>query len=175
MQARQASPDVGSQRVRWAVVRQPAGHWLFPNTPGSHHRRTTSGHRQGKHGRCGAAAVEFAVCLPVIVLIICSSIEACSMIFLQQALQTTAYETVRVATSPLSEEGEAMARGQQILIERDIEGATIQIEPADTADLPPGSPVTVTVTAPSDAHRVLPTTWFFNGGDLTAECYMLKG
>jgi len=39
----------------------------------------------------GAAVVEFAILLPVFVLILFGSIEACSMIFLQQSLEMAAY------------------------------------------------------------------------------------
>ena len=37
-------------------------------------------------GRGGVAAVELAVCLPVIVVLVFAAIESCSMIFVTQAL-----------------------------------------------------------------------------------------
>ena len=48
----------------------------------------------------GAAAVEFAIVLPVFVLILLGSIETCTMIFLQQSLEMAAYEGARVAIVP---------------------------------------------------------------------------
>ena len=44
--------------------------------------------------------VELAVCLPVIALLVLASIEACTMIFVQQGLETVAYETARFAVAP---------------------------------------------------------------------------
>ena len=45
----------------------------------------------------GVAAAELAVCLPVIVLIVIATIEACSALFLKQSLTAAAYEGVRTA------------------------------------------------------------------------------
>ena len=42
--------------------------------------------------REGAAVVEFAVCLPLIVLIVLGTIEAGSLLFLKQTLVQAAYE-----------------------------------------------------------------------------------
>ena len=55
------------------------------------HRRTTRSNRRG------IAAVELAVCLPVIVLLVFGSIEASSFIFLKQSLNVSAYEGIREA------------------------------------------------------------------------------
>jgi Flp pilus assembly protein TadG len=53
--------------------------------------------QSGIPGRRGVAAAEFAVCLPVLVLVVFASIEACSMIFLKESLTVAAYEGSRVA------------------------------------------------------------------------------
>lgn len=45
-----------------------------------------------KRKRRGAAVVEFAVCLPVIIIIVFGAIEAASLLFLKQALIQSAYE-----------------------------------------------------------------------------------
>jgi len=47
--------------------------------------------------RFGAAAVEFAVCLPLIILIVAGSIEGASLLFLRQALIQSSYEGAKVA------------------------------------------------------------------------------
>ena len=46
------------------------------------------------------AVVELAVCLPVLVLIIMGSIEACNLTFLKQKLTEAAYQGAMVATQP---------------------------------------------------------------------------
>jgi len=121
----------------------------------------------------GAAAVEFAVCLPILVSIVFGSIEGCSMIFLQQSLQTAAYEAARTAVRPVSSTAEAVNRGQFLLHERNVKSGNVSVEPSDVSTTPAGSQVTVTATAPSDANRILPC-WFFSKEQLSASCTMLK-
>ena len=69
------------------------------NSPRNHHRPTKSVGGDAP-SRSGVAAVEFAVCLPVLVVLILGSIECCSMIFLRQSLAIVAYEGLRVAVKP---------------------------------------------------------------------------
>jgi hypothetical protein len=114
--------------------------------------------------------MEIAVCIPILVPIVFASIEAASMIFVQQALQTTAYETARVAVSPGATDADAVSWGTQMIELRNVKGASISIHPPAGS---PGSDVTVTVTASTDANRLLPT-WFFNAGDLSASCTMKR-
>ena len=47
--------------------------------------------------RRAAAAAELAICLPLIVMLVMASIEACTMIFLDHGLTIASYEGVRVA------------------------------------------------------------------------------
>ena len=47
--------------------------------------------------REGAAVVEFAVCLPLVILIVLGTIEAGSLLFLKQTLVQAAYEGAKVA------------------------------------------------------------------------------
>lgn len=130
-------------------------------------------YRRRRTPRCGAASVEFAVCLPVIVVIVFASIEACSMIFLKQALQITAYESVRVAIAMSGTSDAAVARGNEMLTQRNVKQGSVKLAPADVQHLAPGQKVTVTATAPIGANRVV-SSWFFSSGDLSATCVMLR-
>lgn len=94
------------------------------------------------------------------------------MIFVQQALQTTAYETARVAVNRGSTDAEAIRWGDQVIEMRRVQAASISISPS-VNDLEPGTDVTVTVTADVDANRMLPA-WFFNSRDLSASCTMQR-
>ncbi len=94
------------------------------------------------------------------------------MIFVQQALQTTAYETARAAVKTDSTNAEATSWGTQMLQLRNVKAGSLSIRPR-VNDLPPGTMVTVTVTADTDANRLLPA-WFFNTGDMTASCTMQR-
>src|SRR5882762_9040916 len=94
--------------------------------------------------RSGVAAVEFAVCLPVVMLVVFASIEASSMIFLKIDLQTTAYESARVGSAPTGTSADAISRGNDFLTQRNVHGGTVQTSPADITTVPVGGQFTVT-------------------------------
>ena len=123
--------------------------------------------------RSGVAVTEFAVCLPVIMLMILAMIESCSMIFLKQSLTISSYEGVRTALIDNATADDVRSSSQQILDDRRIQGGTITITPANFEALPPGEYVQVTVTAPADANSVIPGS-FFLGRTLTGTATMMK-
>ena len=71
--------------------------------------------RNTRGKRFGAAAVELAVCLPAIVLLILGSIEACTMVFVKQSLHIAAYEGVRRAIRYDSSEQSVLERCEQTI------------------------------------------------------------
>ena len=117
--------------------------------------------------------MELAVCLPVIVLIVFASIEACGMIYLQQSIQTAAYETARFAVTPRSTSDAATARRAQILADRRVAGATFELTPVDVTAAARGTQVVVRVTAPLDLNRIMPD-FFFGNQQLQAQVTMLR-
>ena len=125
------------------------------------------------HGRSGVAATEFAVCLPVIVLLVLAVIESCTMIFLKQSLTIAAYEGVRTALEDNAAGTDVVRSGQQILTERRVRGGTITINPLNFPALNPGQFITVTVTAPADPNSIIPGS-FFRGRMLSASATMMK-
>ena len=108
-----------------------------------------------KQRRKGSATTELAVCLPLVMLLIFGGIEAANGIFLKQGLTVAAYETAKMATTVGYSVADAQNRGQQILTARGFSGATIAISP-NTTQLFPGTPVTVTVSAPADLNAISP-------------------
>ncbi len=123
--------------------------------------------------RRAAATVELAVCLPVIVLLAIGSMESASMIFLRQALVQSAYETVKESVKINGSQATALDRGKEVLAFRDITGESITFEPANVDDLDPGTPVTVTISAPGDANSVIPFGPF-KGRNISVTATMLK-
>jgi Flp pilus assembly protein TadG len=121
----------------------------------------------------GAAAVECAVCLPLLVTIVFGAIEACSMIFVQQSLQTVAYETARRAASPLVDNATAEAYGNQLLTQRKVNSGSVTVAGETVAGYSQLELVTVTASAPIAANRMLPN-WFLGASNLTARCTMLN-
>ena len=122
--------------------------------------------------RRGVAAAELAVCLPVIVLMVLATIEACSMVFLKQSLTVAAYEGVRVALVQGSTASSVQATCQQILLDRHVAGATVSVQPSNIAALNPGDFVDVTISAPCVSNSVVPVR-FYRGRTLSATASMM--
>jgi Flp pilus assembly protein TadG len=120
----------------------------------------------------GVAAAELAVCLPVVVLIVLATIEACSALFLKQSLTVAAYEGVRTALAQRTIPGSIQATCNQILQDRNVKNATVTITPPDITKLQPGDFIDITVSAPCDSNSVVPTA-FYRGRTLTAKASMM--
>ena len=129
----------------------------------------------GRRGRSrkprGVAAAELAVCLPVVVLLVIATIEACSAIFLKQSLTVAAYEGIRTAVVD-GASGDVQAACNQILADRKIQGASVTVTPSNLASLQPGEFIDVRVSAPCDQNSLVPTT-FYRGRSLTATASMM--
>ena len=123
--------------------------------------------------REGVAAAEFAVCLPVIVLLVLAMLESCTMIFLQQSLTVTAYEGVRTALEERAVSADVQSTCRQILADRRIQGGTVTINPPNFEALPPGEYIEVTVSALTDLNSIIRGS-FFSGKTLTATATMMK-
>lgn len=109
-----------------------------------------------KRLRRGAAVVEFAVCLPVILLIVFGSIEAASMLFLRQALIQSSYEAAKVAVKHTGTNSAATIAAQQVAAGRRINSLTITFQPADVSRAAKGDFIRVTVAAPGNPNSLIP-------------------
>jgi Flp pilus assembly protein TadG len=123
--------------------------------------------------RRGAAAVETAVCLPLIILVVLGTIETCSIIFLQQSLQNAAYEATRVAAVPEKSTSDGQSVGQQIISQRKIQGGSVTVTETSMVGFGTAKLITATATAPVDSNRVLPA-WVISLPTLSARCTMVK-
>ena len=112
--------------------------------------------RKYRANRRAAAAVELAICLPVVVLIVLSSIEGASMIFLRQALCQSSYEAVKAAVKHRGTEQEAIDRGNDVLAGRSIDGAEFEFSVKNVEQTKRGNDITVTVSAPANQNSILP-------------------
>ncbi len=121
----------------------------------------------------GVAAAEMALCLPLIVLLVLASLEACSMIFLNHGLAIASYESVRIAINYDGTNADVTSRYQEIIDSRNIEDATIQLNPVDCSQVPRGETIAVTVSAPCDSNALIPP-WFFGGQTLFSTTTMVK-
>ena len=111
--------------------------------------------------RRAAAVVEFAVCLPVIVLIVLGSIEAASMLFLKQTLVQASYEGAKVAIRD-GEQAEVEAIIRAVGDGRRVVDLTIEFDPPNIENAVAGEVITVTVSAPGDSNSLIPFGPFKN-------------
>lgn len=123
--------------------------------------------------RTGAAAAELAVCLPMVVLLVFCSIEACSMIFVKQSLAAASYEAARLATKQTSNRTAVLAAAETILNARDVQNANITLTPDDPGAAGRGEDLLVTITAPSDSNSAL-LGRFLPARLITSSCFMVK-
>jgi TadE-like protein len=101
--------------------------------------------------RHGAAVVEFAVCIPVLMLIVLGSIEAAHSIFLRQGLSAAAYEGIRVAIEPRSLQADAVSQVQSVLDARFIRNSTIAFD-KNIESTPRGEKIAIEVSAPISSN-----------------------
>ena len=125
------------------------------------------------NSRRGAAAVEFAVCLPVVLLVVFGSIQAASMLFLRQATIQAAYEGVKVAISDDGTDDGVREAAQLVLDGRQLTGVIIDIQPSNVDSLEPGTVIDVVVSAPSDENTLFPFG-LFTGTIVSANAVMVK-
>jgi Flp pilus assembly protein TadG len=129
--------------------------------------------RRRAAGRRAAAAVELAICLPLLVLLVMASIEACTMIFLDHSLTIASYEGVRAGINYDGTNADVIARCNSIINSRDIKGAQVTINPPDVSKVDRGQSIAVTVSAPCNLNMVIPP-WFYDGQTLQATMTMIK-
>ncbi|MEM7782809.1 MAG: TadE family protein [Planctomycetota bacterium] len=122
--------------------------------------------------RQGAAIVELAVCLPILILITVGTISSTSIIFLKQSLKIAAYEGARVAIVPGAESGSVVAEVQSILSQRSVTGAVIDVTP-DVRSSSQGTTITVTIDAPASGNGFFIET-FFSGRSFSESVSVMK-
>jgi hypothetical protein len=133
----------------------------------------TPSRRQHGRNRRGLAAIEFAICLPVLALLVFGSIEATAFIFLKQSLHVAAYEAARSGSRITGNQAEAITRARAILDSRNVRGATINFVGGGIDSPRRGQPIIVEVAAPTNVNSPLAGQWVANRV-LTARVFMLK-
>lgn len=127
---------------------------------------------RARGGRRGAALVELAICLPVLLLIVYGALEAAGMIFLRQALVQSAYEAVKIAAKSGNADA-AREAAMDVAEGRNIDQLNVVFTPSDPGSLQRGSLITVTVSAPGDQSSPLPLG-LFRGLTVAAQAVMVR-
>ena len=136
------------------------------------HRHDGQASVGGRRQRRGVAAAELAVCLPVVVLLVLATIEACSMVFLKQSLSVAAYEGARTALADGTTAADVRSKCDQIFRDRGIDGASVSTSPSNFDRVGPGVFIDVTATAPCERNTVLPNM-FYRGRRVSATVSMM--
>lgn len=134
------------------------------------HSRSPVLHAEPRHG---GALVEFAICLPLLMMLIFGSIEAANAIFLRQALAATAYEAAQVACNVGGQSSTARQRANQVLKARNVKSGKVTFSPNVSASTKAGTTITVKVSAPATSNAISPL-WFFQSATLESTVVMVK-
>lgn len=136
--------------------------------------RSNSLRRRKRHeNRSGIAIVEFAVCIPVILVIVFGMIEMANLIFTRQALKAASYEAALAVTNINGTQTNATAKANTVLTAYGIVGASVSYSPTVTAATASGTNVTVTITAPRSSNSVSPS-FFFTNTNITCATVMTR-
>lgn len=135
-------------------------------------RKLKSGHSKAETRR-GLAAVEVAVCLPILLMITFGVVESCNLIYFKQSLTVAAYEGVRAAITSDAAIATVNDRSQQVLTDRRVTNATVSTTPVDPETAAYGEYVAVTVSADYSENAMLPG-WFFGNRNVQATIRMMK-
>lgn len=103
----------------------------------------------------GLAAVEFALCLPLMMAMTFGVVEASNAIFLQQALTSAAYEAANVASAVGGTSANAQTRASAVLTSLGVRSGTVTITPTVTAQTAVGTTIVITCSAPLSANSIV--------------------
>ena len=124
-----------------------------------------------KTKRRGAAAVEFAIVLPILVLLVFGMIEFGRMLMVQQMIVNSAREGARHAILNGSSLQSTTARVENYLVNAGITDPEITISP-DPEKVGTSEPVTVGVRVPFTDVSWLPTPMFLGQKSLESQSVM---
>lgn len=130
--------------------------------------------RKNDDRRKGAATVEAAVCLPLLIVLVFGAVESANGIFLKQSLTIAAYEAVKIASGPRGTQQAATTRCREVLAVRDVDDFTITFTPNNLSeDTARGALIRVTVSVDADAASLGPL-WILEGKTLTTQASMKR-
>lgn len=126
-----------------------------------------------RRSRRAAAAVELAIVMPVLLVLVFGAIELADGIFLKQALSIAAYEGARAVSRQKGTAAEAELRVDEVLAARRITQYSLTIEPVATAETPRSTQMTVRLVAASNSISWSPLR-LFSGKTLEKTVCMVR-
>jgi Flp pilus assembly protein TadG len=120
--------------------------------------------------RRGAAAIEFALVLPIFISLLLGILEFARLGMAVQVVTAAAREGCRAAALPGSTAATAQARVNSVLVQSSFPSATITLTPSDPTTAAGGSAITLSLSVPFSKISWLGTSTFINtqiGGTAT--------
>jgi Flp pilus assembly protein TadG len=144
----------------------------LPNTPAQTSSVEIPG-RLLRRRRRGAAAVEFAIVLPVFVILVFGMIEYGRMVMVQQVITNASREGARRAVLDGATTSAVQTSVTTYLTNASISGGSTAVSP-DPSAAASGDPITVTVSIPFSSVSWLPSPMYLGGKTLTASTTMRR-
>jgi Flp pilus assembly protein TadG len=125
--------------------------------------------------RRGAALVEAAICMPVLLLLIFGSMEVTDAIFLKHSLKSASYEAARVISASGTNSQQAINTANSVLASYGVRNSTVTVSPNVIPVTPQGTVITVTVQAPARTNRLFTSNFAgYSGRTLVASTTMTR-
>lgn len=112
--------------------------------------------------RTGAAIVEVALTLPILVLVCLATIDTCRVIFVRQSAKLAAFECARIGIIPGVTRTQLEQLCATFMSSRSVSQASVSLSVSELAMLSKGDLLTVTVTVPANSNA-LSSSWFYRG------------
>jgi Flp pilus assembly protein TadG len=126
-----------------------------------------------RNKRRGAAAVEFAIVLPVFVILVFGMIEYGRMVMVQQVITNASREGARSAVLDGATTSSVQSAVGTYLTNAQISGGSTAVNPSPSSAAS-GDPITVTVSIPFTAVSWLPSPMYLGGKTLSASTTMRR-
>ncbi|WP_220498155.1 TadE/TadG family type IV pilus assembly protein [Rhodopirellula sp. JC639] len=132
-------------------------------------------HRQRKRAsRRGAATVEFALIVPVMLTFTFGLIEMGRISIIKEAVVQASREGARVGIRPTASIEDIQARINEELAIMNISSANVVITPSYLGEAEPGDDIRVRITIPITDVSYVPGFFAFEGMDIVAETVMRR-
>ncbi|OGT37335.1 MAG: hypothetical protein A3F12_06145 [Gammaproteobacteria bacterium RIFCSPHIGHO2_12_FULL_38_14] len=123
----------------------------------------------------GATVIEFAILLPVFIMLIMGAIEIGWALYVQHALVDAARVGARIAVTQQVSEESIRTDVIEYIQNSSINGTpTITFMPSPVSEQSSGSLITVTIDLPFNSATILPTPLFLQDKILSAQSSMAK-
>ncbi len=136
------------------------------------HRRAT--HRNKAINRLGAAAVEFALIAPLMIMLTVGLMELGRMVMVKQVLVNASREGARRAVLPNADSATVISAVRSELQSATVNTADIIVTPSVLATAAAGTPVTVTVSVQANNVSWIPNPMFTLNSTMQVSTTMRK-